>query len=83
MQRSEIWAVDCSRVEDFFRSQPDVNPTGGEFRYGSCEIRLESLPLRRMGGLSFPQTCVSFNGEEENVNEIYHRFFMRFVSAGG
>lgn len=83
MIRSELWAVEYARLESFFRSQSDVHPATEGFRYGSCEIRLEALSNRQMGGLSFPQIRVTFHGEEKDVNSIYHRFFMRFISAGG
>lgn len=83
MQKTELWAVESSRIADFFHNQQDVSHTAPGFQYGSCQIILEQLPLRKMGVLSLPQTRITFEGEESDLKKIYRRFFMRFVSAGG
>ena len=81
--RSEVWAVEYTRVADFFCIQEDVLRTAAGFQYHRCRILVEQLPYRKMGALTFPQTRIVFEGEETDLKAIYHRFFMRFVSAGG
>lgn len=83
MQKSELWAVERNRIADFFRVQEDVSQTAEDFQFRSCRIRLEQLPGRPVGALSFHQTRITFEGEEADLNQIYRRFFMRFISAGG
>lgn len=83
MLKSENWAIEIGRLEEFFRSQPDIETTDAGFQYGTCCITLQRLEDRNMGHLHFPQSRITFDGNEEALNQIYHRFFMRFVSAGG
>lgn len=83
MERSEIWAVEACRIAAFFRSLPNALETETGFRAGDCEILVTKLEDRCMGSLHFPQTRVQFRGEEEAVGQMYRRFFLRFVSAGG
>lgn len=83
MERSEIWAVEAGRIAAFFRSLPDVLETETGFRARDCEILVAKLEDRCVGRLHFPQTQVQFRGGEEAVGQMYRRFFLRFVSAGG
>lgn len=83
MERSENWAVDCRRIVQFFRTQPDMQETDFGFLAGSCEVHLTKLADHQVGSLYFPQTNMTLRGEPQEVEEVYHRFFMRFVSAGG
>ncbi len=84
MQISEIWSVSADRIRDFFLAQSDVAQNGEDsFCCGQCGIRLESLPLRRVGGFCFPQTRVEFDGPDEDTAAIHRRFVLQFVSAGG
>ncbi len=83
MVRSEIWAVSRERISDFFLSQDDVYRNGDDcFLYKECEIRLAVRPERVLGRLSFPATQVDFRGPDPDSEEIYRRFFLRFISAG-
>lgn len=83
MERSENWSVECSRIVQFFRTQPDMQETDYGFLSGTCEVHLTALPDHREGSLHFPGTNVTLRGRQQDVEGIYHRFFMRFVSAGG
>ena len=79
----ENWGVSIVRIRQFFFQQPDVSEAAGEFRYRSCCITLTELPGHPVGPWSVPRTRVQMSGSEEDVTAIYHRFFMRFLSAGG
>ena len=84
MQISEIWSISDERIRAFFREQHDVCQKGNDrFCCGCCEIRLTSLPLRRIGRLRFPQTKVDFSGPGPDTEEIHRRFVLQFISAGG
>lgn len=83
MKKYEQWAIASERFDEFFCELEDVERNGAGFTYRSCRISIEKLPERSVGGFSFPQTKISFEGEDEDVSCIYRRFFMRFVSAGG
>ena len=83
MQKTEIWAVEYSRIAQFFRCQPDVIPAEGGFEFGACRISVAALEDRRFGGMRLPRTQVSFEGEEAPLNAIYRRFFLEFLSARG
>jgi len=80
---NENWAVAPQRISAFFREQPDMQADGDGFRYRSCIITLEAVPGQAMGKWAIPRTQVVFEGCDEDVREIHHRFFLRFLSAGG
>ena len=83
MVKSEIWAVSRERISDFFLSQDDVYQNGDDcFLYKECEIRLSVRSERMLGKLAFPATKVDFRGPGPDTEEIYRRFFLRFISAG-
>ena len=79
----ENWAVAPERVSAFFCEQTDVLPEGDGFRYRSCMISLIPLSGHAMGKWEIPRTRVFFEGGDADVQEIHHRFFLRFLSAGG
>lgn len=81
--RREIWAVTYERIERFFMNQPDVEPSDEGFMFGSCIVRITSMDNRKLGSLSFPQTEVSFDGCSCDLEKLYERFRMNFISAGG
>lgn len=83
MQKREDWALPRERIEAFFRSQPDVIAAGENFCFGSCTVQLIPLENHVLGSLQFPRTRVIFDGGETDVQILYRRFFLRFVSAGG
>ena len=83
MRKDEIWAVSLDKIEAFFRQQPDVAEENGMFRCHDCRIVLTALPRKGEGVWQTPQTSVTMEGPERDVGAIYHRFFLRFLTAGG
>ncbi len=84
MQIVEIWSIPYERIRDFFLAQDDVRILEeGCFSCGQCEVRLLSLPFRRVGRFSFPQTYVEFSGPDTDTEKIHRRFVLQFTSAGG
>jgi hypothetical protein len=79
----ENWSIAPDRVREFFRMQPDVTPIPQGFQYGSCEISLTPVSGMLMGKWPQARTLLRFAGSEEEVRQIYHRFFLHFLSAGG
>ena len=82
MQLDENWAIDANRIREFFRYQNDVTEAEGLFFYKNCRITLTPLPPQT-GIFAVPRTEVRITGPEEEVRKIHHRFFLRFLSAGG
>ena len=64
----EIWAVDARRVEAFFKEYPD-------------DVTVTSLPDRQLGSMTMPQTRIVITGD--NADELYRRFYISFMTAGG
>ena len=64
----EIWAVDAERIRVFFRGR-------------DRDVRIIPLPDRKMGPVAVPQTRIIIGGEE--ADELYHAFFLHFMTAGG
>ena len=84
MEYAESWAVTYERAKEFWDSQGDVLPMGeGRYRFGSCAIRIDRQQDRRLGSATFPRTLLKIQGETQEAAEIYARFFLRFLSAGG
>ena len=83
MRIDENWAVAPERISAFFLEQEDVRAEGAGFRYRSCMIGLIPLSGQAMGKWEIPRTRVVFEGGDEDVHRIHHRFFLRFLSAGG
>ena len=82
MTIEENWAVAMERVQAFFAQQPDVTTTRNGFLYGDCRITLVVLD-GQMGPWAMPRTLIRIEGPEAEAKAIYHRFFLRFLSAGG
>ena len=64
----EVWAVDSARIEAFFSKHPG-------------DVTVISLPERTLGSMTVPQTRVIIKGE--NADELYRRFYLSFMTAGG
>ena len=64
----EVWAVDADRVKEFFSGKPG-------------DVRVITLPDRRLGSMTMPQTRIIISGE--NADELYHHFYLSFMTAGG
>ena len=82
MRINENWAVSTARIEAFFNEQPDVSCCDGVYKFGDCTITL--MPdMGNIGAITVSRTQVCFEGPDEQVKDIYKRFFLRFLSAGG
>ena len=66
--RDEVWAVDAERIEAFFSEHPG-------------DVTVIALPERKVGSMTVPQTRVIIRGE--NADELYRRFCLSFITAGG
>lgn len=64
----EVWAVDAKRIRTFFNDHPD-------------EVTVIALPDRKLGSMTMPQTRIIITGE--NADELYRRFYLSFMTAGG
>ena len=83
MVKEEIWSVTIERARAFFRQQEDVSDEGGLFCHKSAKIRLTELKPKGMGIWAAKRIKVYIEGEAEDVEDIYHRFFIQFLSTGG
>ena len=83
MRRDENWAIEIGRIRAFFRQQADVQEEDGRFIFGGCAITLIPRSGNAMNKWQFPRTQIIFEGNEDDVEAIHHRFFLRFLSAGG
>jgi len=64
----EVWAVDAGRVKAFFKDHMDA-------------VTVIALPDRRLGSMVMPQTRIIITGND--ADELYHRFYLSFMTAGG
>ena len=84
MVKEEVWSIVPERAEAFFQSQPDVTREGrGRYRFGSCAITLTEMKPKGMGIWAAKRIRVRMQGEEADVEDIYHRFLLQFLSTGG
>ena len=83
MRREENWAIAPERIQHFFCQQPDVTQTPDGFGYASCKISLIPCSEQLMGKWQQARTIVIMEGSEKDVSQIYQRFFLQFLSAGG
>ena len=84
MMKEEIWSVSIQRARSFFREQEDViEESINCFSYGSCRIQLTELKPKGMGVWAAKRIHVRMEGEDADVETIYHRYFIQFLSTGG
>ena len=84
MLKEEIWSISIQRARSFFREQEDVTEEGiNDFVFGSCRIHLTELKPKGMGVWAAKRIQVRMEGETEDVEDIYHRYFIQFLSTGG
>ena len=84
MIKEEIWGVSIGRIRSFFQSQQDVfSVSPDEYVFRSCRIRLTELAPACTGMWRAARTRLHLEGEAADVQSIYHRFFLQFLSAGG
>lgn len=83
MRREENWAIDEGRIRAFFVAQPDVAQTEHGFTFCGYQIRLIPVSSQLFGKWQQQRTIVIMEGPEADISQIYQRFFLRFLSAGG
>ena len=84
MLKEEIWSVSIQRARAFFREQKDVTEESiNVFVFGSCRVTLTELKPKGMGVWAAKRIQVRMEGGEADVEAIYHRYFIQFLSTGG
>ena len=84
MTKEETWSVSIQRARAFFQEQQDVRQEGpNAFTFGTCRIQLTELKPKGMGIWAAKRIRVFLEGSEEDVEAIYHRYFIQFLSTGG
>ena len=84
MLKEETWSISIQRARAFFREQEDVTEeSANTFVYGSCRIQLTELKPKGMGVWAAKRIQVRMEGEDTDVENIYHRYFIQFLSTGG
>ncbi len=58
-----------------------ISPGGGFFKELGGDVTIISLPDKKMGALTLPQTRIIIKGND--AEELYRQFFTRFMRAGG
>ena len=83
MIKEKIWSASIQRAAAFFRQQEDVTEESSRaFLFRSCRIDLKELKPASMGIWAAKRVNVRFEGDDADVEEIYHRFFVQFLSLG-
>ena len=84
MIKEETWSVSLQRARSFFRDQNDVTEENPNvFLFNSCRITLTELKPKGMGVWAAKRIQVRMEGEDADVEAIYHRYFIQFLSTGG
>ncbi|MBR2047284.1 MAG: hypothetical protein IJ960_01670 [Oscillospiraceae bacterium] len=84
MIKEETWSVSIQRARAFFREQSDVTEENADhYSFGSCRISLTELKPKGMGVWAAKRIKVRMEGEDADVEAIYHRYFIQFLSTGG
>ena len=84
MLKEEIWSISIQRARAFFRDQEDVTEESANvFHFGSCRIDLTELKPKGMGVWAAKRIQVRMEGGDADVENIYHRYFIQFLSTGG
>ena len=84
MLKEEIWSISLERAQAFFRNQPDVLVENDNvFCFHSCCIHLTELPPSGTGIWAAKRIRLHIEGEIADVETIYRRYFVQFISAGG
>ena len=82
--KEEIWSISIQRARSFFRDQEDVAEEGlNDFVFRSCRIHLTELKPKGMGVWAAKRIQVRMEGEDADLETIYHHFFIQFLSTGG
>ena len=84
MKYDEVWSYPIDRIRNYFNSVYECTDSEGSesvFSDGvSFSLKLEALPDRQVGPISFPQTRVVIEGTD--AEQVYHGFYLHFLSGG-
>ena len=84
MMKEEIWSISIQRARAFLRDQEDVTEENANvFWFGTCRIDLTELKPKGMGVWAAKRIQIRMEGEDKDVENIYHRYFIQFLSTGG
>ena len=84
MLKEEIWSVSIQRARAFLREQEEVQEESINcFKYNSCRILLTELKPKGMGVWAATRIQIRMEGDDADVEAIYHRYFIQFLSTGG
>ena len=84
MIKEETWSVSIQRARAFFREQEDVTKESiNSFLFRSCRVTLTELKPKGMGVWAAKRIKVHMEGQMCDVEDIYHRYFIQFLSTGG
>ena len=84
MLKEETWSIPIQRARAFFREQEDVTEENPNcYYFGTCRIQLTELKPKGMGVWAAKRIQVRMEGEDADVENIYHRYFIQFLSTGG
>ena len=84
MMKEEIWSISIQRARAFLRDQEDVTEENENvFWFGTCRIDLTELKPKGMGVWAAKRIQIRMEGEDKDVENIYHRYFIQFLSTGG
>lgn len=84
MIKEETWSVSIQRARAFFREQEDVAEESiNSFTYRSCRVTLTELKPKGMGVWAAKRIKLRMEGEAGDVEDLYHRYFIQFLSTGG
>ena len=84
MTKEETWSVSIQRARSFFRDQEDVTEEGVDtFLFKSCRVTLTELKPKGMGVWAAKRIRIHLEGDDADVEVIYHRYFIQFLSTGG
>ena len=84
MIKEETWSVSIQRARTFFREQEDVQEeSSNTYVFGSCRIQLTELKPKGMGVWAAKRIRIHMEGDDTDVENIYHRYFIQFLSTGG
>ena len=84
MIKEETWSIPVQRARSFLREQEGVEEENiNIFLFRSCRITLTELKPKGMGVWAAKRIRVHMEGDDADVEDIYHRFFIQFLSTGG
>ena len=84
MIKEEIWSIPMQRARTFFREQNDVTEESANiYHFHTCRIALTELKPKGMGVWAAKRIQIRMEGEDADVENIYQRYFIQFLSTGG